>query len=237
MEQQAADSLADEGHYSAVLRHAATLVKILGDLNSDGFYSSDTVALSEFIISEMSLYNTRLVTEGVDKEIIHKASYLLSSAFDDVFTRKDLYDDSTRQGFLLNTHNEPGALSRFWEIADELSKGLDGATVDIAILAMSLIEIGYQGKYENHPDRFTIIRVQSEALALAVEEYLAAHQPATAPVVAAKAAKTAPVWPVLSLLLLVSIGLFYAMELWTGTKYKNLETITAQLEKHHNDNN
>ncbi len=234
MEQQL-DMMSDEGRYSAVLRHAATLVKILSDLNSEGFYSSDTVALSEFIISELSLYNTRLVTDGVDKEIIHKASYLLSSAFDDVFTRKDLYGDATKQGFLLNTHNEPGALSRFWEIADELGKGVDANTVDVAILAMSLIEIGYQGKYENHPDRFTIIRVQSEALALAVDEYLATQNDPAPAETHHRPRHSAPVWPLLSILLLVAVGLFYATELWIDAKYRHLEAMTTRLAlQHHN---
>ncbi len=227
---QALEIVSDKTH-SSVLRHASTLIKILNDLNIESSFSSDTVALSNFIISELSLYNTHLVDDGVDIEIVNQASYFVSSAFDDIFTRKKLYSGAASNGFLLRTQNEPGALSRFWEMTDEISKGVNEQTVDLAILAMSLIEIGYLGKYENLPDRFTLIRVQSEALELAIEEWFIIQKPSREYRVSNQSYTARPLWSILSIILLVSIGLYYVTEQLISKKYADMGTIVAKMEQ------
>ena len=217
-----------------LLRQAATLTTLLTDLQSESMYSSNLDELSAFILAELGAYLNALNHEGVEHTTAYKASYILCSAFDDVFTAKRLFSGNLR-GFLLQQHNVPGALSQLFEYCDECSRNLSPGNADLAILLYLILELGYQGKHLGHPDAEAIVSVHKQKLLSALGQQMHRRPAATAAATAATQAPSrarAPLWTLASLALMIGAATYTATNLFFEKKFVAVEAAITHFIEH-----
>lgn len=216
-----------------LLRQAATLTTLLTDLQSESMYSSNLDELSAFILAELGAYLNALNHEGVEHTTAYKASYILCSAFDDVFTAKRLFSGNLR-GFLLQQHNVPGALSQLFEYCDECARNLNQDNADLAILLYMILELGYQGKHLGHPDAAAIVSVHKQKLLSALGQQMHRRPKPVATVLAPQASSRAlpPLWTLASVALLIGVGTYTATNLFFEKKFVAVEAAITHFIKH-----